>query len=157
MHICIDSLPRRPDHNLTDLSFQISIPPRLLFRFLFRSKPCLGAVMGSPWAVLRRSWVLLGRSWAIQGVLGVLGPILGALGVLSGGLGTLLGALGCSCAVLGRSKVDQQIDPKLDSKTGQIATEKNGPNTTPVVVSELDKPQRKTDAATLKSLSLIHI
>ena len=58
------------------------------------------------------SWAILGRSWAV---------------------------LGRSWAVLERSKIDQKIDPKLDSKTGRIATEKNGPNATPVVVSELDR------------------
>ncbi len=70
------------------------------------------------------SWAALGRSWAL---------------------------LGRSWAVLGRSKIDQKIDPKLDSKTGRIATEKNGPNTTPVDVSELDQRQRKLDDATQKS------
>ena len=53
-------------------------------------------------------------------------------------LGASWGALGRSWGALGRSKIDQKIDPKLDSKTGRIATEKNGPNTTPVMVSELD-------------------
>ena len=54
-------------------------------------------------------------------------------------LGASWGALGRSWGALGRSKIDQKIDPKLDSKTGRIATEKNGPNTTPVMVSELDR------------------
>ena len=39
-------------------------------------------------------------------------------------LGASWGALGRSWGALGRSKIDQKIDPKLDSKTGRIATEK---------------------------------
>ena len=74
-----------------------------------------------------------GRSRAVLRNLGAL------LGPSWGGLG------------FGRSKIDQKIDAKLDSKTGRIATAKNGPNTTPVVVSELDQPQRTLDAVTQKS------
>ena len=74
---------------------------------------------------------------------------------LLGGLGAVLGRpgrlLGGSWGALGRSKIDQQIDPKLDSKTGRIATEKNGPTTTPVVVSELEQAQRESDAGARKS------
>ena len=66
-------------------------------------------------------------------------------------LGASWGALGRSWGALGRSKIDQKIDPKLDSKTGRIATEKNGPNTTPVVVSELERTQRDPHAVTQKS------
>ena len=84
----------------------------------------LGGVLGRSWAVLGRSWAILGRSWAI---------------------------LGRSWAVLGRSKIDQKTDPKLDSKTGRIATEKNGPNTTPVVVSAISVPQRDLDPTTQKN------
>ena len=68
--------------------------------------------------------------------------------MLLGRLGELLGR---PWGPLGRPKIDQKIDPKLDSKTGRIATEKNGPNTTPVMVSELDKARRKLDAITQKS------
>ena len=82
--------------------------------------------------------MVLDRSWTLLGSLGV---------VLRGSWG----ALGGSWGTLGRSKIDQKIDPKLDSKTGRIATEKNGPNTTPVVVSELDQRQRKSDNVTPKS------
>ena len=75
--------------------------------------------------------------------LGVLGSLLGGLGVILEPSGVVLGCpgrlLGGSWGALGRSKIDQKIDPKLDSKTGRIATEKNGPNTTPVVVSELEQ------------------
>ena len=67
--------------------------------------------------------------------------------MLLGRLGELLGR---PWGPLGRPKIDQKIDPKLDSKTGRIATEKNGPNTTPVDVSELHHPQRKSDNATLE-------
>ena len=48
-------------------------------------------------------------------------------------------------------KIHPKINPKLDSKTGRIATEKNGLNTTPVVVSELDRAQRDPDPITQKS------
>ena len=61
---------------------------------------------------------LLGCPWLL---LGDLGAVLGGLGAVLGDLGALLGGLG---AVLGRSKIDQKTDPKLDSKTGRIATEK---------------------------------
>ena len=64
-----------------------------------------------------------------------------------GGLGAVLGG---SWSLLGRSKIDPKIDPKLDSKTSRIATEKNGPNTTPVMVSELDKARRKSDPISLE-------
>ena len=94
-------------------------------------------------------------------VLGDLGAILGGLGVVLGDLGwswgVLWGVLGCpgrllggSWGAFGRSKIDQKIDPKLDSKTGRIATEKNGPNTTPVDVSELDRARRETDPGRLE-------
>ena len=66
-------------------------------------------------------------------------------------LGASWGALGRSWGALGRSKIDQKIDPKLDSKTGRIATEKNGSGATPVDVSELDQRQRKPDDTTRKS------
>ena len=66
-------------------------------------------------------------------------------------LGASWGALGRSWGALGRSKIDQKIDPKLDSKTGRIATEKNGSGATPVDVSELEQRQRESDAATRKS------
>ena len=93
----------------------------------------------------------LGRSW------GGLGAILGGLGRSWGDLGAILGRsggvlwwswavlrcpgrlLGGSWGALGASKIDHKIVPKPDSKTGRIATEKNGPNTTPVVVSELER------------------
>ena len=73
----------------------------------------LGAALGPSWAALGASWELLGPSWRLQG---------------------------CFGGLWGRSKIDRKIDPKLDSKTGRIATEKNGPNTTPVDVSELERP-----------------
>ena len=51
----------------------------------------------------------------------------------------------------GDPKSIKKVDPKLDSKTGRIATEKNGPNTTPVDVSELEQGQRKLDPGARKS------
>ena len=91
----------------------------------------LGGFLGDVRAVLGRSCAVLGRSW-------------GGLGASWGGLGAVLGG---SWGPLGRSK----IDPKLDSKTGRIATEKNGSGATPVDVSELEARQRKSDAITQKS------
>ena len=88
-------------------------------------------------------------------VLGDLGAILGGLGGSWGGLGVPWeapgGLLGGSWGALGASKIDQKIVPKPDSKTGRIATENNGPNTTPVDVSELEQGQRKLDPGTQKS------
>ena len=86
------------------------------------------------WSDLGRSWGGLGRPW------GGLGPLLEPLGAVSGG----------SWGLLGRSKIDQQIDPKLDTKISRIATENNGPNTTPVVVSAIDKAHREPDPASLE-------
>ena len=107
--------------------------------------------------------------------MGGLGPVLGDLGAVWGGLGAVLGDLGAifglgafldslwavlgrlgavmggSWGFQGRSKIDQTIDPKLDSKTGRIATGKNGPNSTPVDFSELEKTQRNLDNATPKN------
>ena len=100
----------------------------------------LGVVLGDlgrSWVVLGRSWTVLGRSW---GALGRLGLLLEPFGAVLGG----------SWSLLGRSKIDQKIDPKLDSKTGRIATEKNGPNTTPVDVSELDQTRRTSDPGSLE-------
>ena len=91
----------------------------------------LGAALGPSWAALGASWELLGRSWAV--------------------LGCPRRLLGGSWGTLGRSKIDQKIDPKLDSKTGRIATEKNGPNITPADVSEVDRDQREPDEITRKS------
>ena len=116
------------------------------------SRGSVGALLGGLGAILGGLGAILGH---LGVVLGDLGAVLGALGAILGDLGALLGGLGAplgrSWAVLGRSKIDQKTDPKLDSKTGRIATEKNGPNTTPVVVSELDRAQRKPDAITQKS------
>ena len=52
-----------------------------------------------------------------------------------------------------RSQIHQKIDPKTDPKSDRIATEKNGSSNTPVVVSALDQPQQKLDAANLKKVS----
>ena len=82
--------------------------------------------------------MVLDRSWTLLDPLGV---------VLGGSWGTLGGSWG----TLGRSKIGQKIDPKLDSKTGRIATEKYRSNLTPVDVSELEARQRTLDAASQKS------
>ena len=67
------------------------------------------------WSDLGRSWGGLGRSW---------GDLGWSWGGLWGVLGRLGAVLGGSWSLLGRPKIDQKIDPKLDSKTGRIATEK---------------------------------
>ena len=142
------------------------IPFSIPFSIRTLSRGSLGALLGGLGAILGGLRAILG---ALGAILSGLGAILGALGAILGDLGALLGwswallgrswailgrswaVLGRSWPVLGRSKIDQKIDPTLDSKTGRIATEKNGPNTTPVVVSELDKARRKLDAITRKS------
>ena len=131
VYLSIDSLPRRPNHNLTDASFQVSKPLRPPFETFFDANLVPGLVLGHLGAVLGYSWTALGD----------LGSLLGRPGRL----------LRRSRGTLERSKIDPKIDPKLDSKTGRIATGKNGPNTTPVVVSELDKGQRNPEAITQKS------
>ena len=90
----------------------------------------LGAVVGGSWVVLGRLGALLGGSWGLLGRLGAL--------------------LGGSWRPLGRSKIDHKDDAKLESKTSRIATEKSGPNTTPVVVSAIDTRRRKSDPARLE-------
>ena len=107
--------------------------------------------LGGPGAVMGDLGAVLGGLGAI---LGGLGAVFGGLGASWGGLGAVLGRpgrlLGGSWGALRRSKIDQKIVPKLDPKTGRIATEKNGPNTTPVDVSELDKARRDPDPGRLE-------
>ena len=86
---------------------------------------------GRSWGGLGRSWDDLGWSWGWS-------------------LGGLEEVLGGSWAVPARAKIDQKIDPKLDSKTGRIATEKNRSGATPVVVSAIDKAHRDPDPARLE-------
>ena len=81
----------------------------------------LGGLLGRSWALLGWSWEAPGAPWEAPG------------------------------APRGDPKSIKKVDPKLDSKTGRIATEKNGPNTTPADVSEVDKAQREPDATTPKS------
>ena len=126
--------------------------------------------LGRSWGGLGRSWGDLGWSWGgLWRVLGALGAVLGGPGAILMGLEAVFGGLGWSWGGLGapweapgrllggswgalrRSKIDQKIVPKLDPKTVQIATEKNGPNTTPVDVSELEQGQRDLDPITQKS------
>ena len=47
-------------------------------------------------------------------------------------------------------KIHPKINPKLDSKTGRIATEKRGPNITPVMVSAIDNAHRKPNPIRLE-------
>ena len=111
---------------------------------LGRSRGGLGLSWGDlgwSWGGLWGSWGGLGRSW------GDLGWSWGGLWEVLGRLGAVLGG---SWSPQGRSKIDQKTDPTLDSKTGRIATEKNGPNTTPVVVSELDQTRRESNPIRLE-------
>ena len=94
-------------------------------------------VLGDLGAILGGLGAVFGRSWAVLGGLGAL-------------LGRSWGDLGGSWGDFGRSKIDQKIVPKIDPKSSRIATEKNGPNTTPVDVSELDKGRRDTDPGRLE-------
>ena len=94
-------------------------------------------VLGDLGAILGGLGAVFGRSWAVLGGLGAL-------------LGRSWGALGGPWGDFGRSKIDQKIVPKIDPKSSRIATEKNGPNTTPVDVSELDKGRRTSDPARLE-------
>ena len=95
-------------------------------------------VLGDLGAILGGLGAVFGRSWAVLGGLGAL-------------LGRSWGALGGPWGDFGRSKIDQKIVPKIDPKSSRIATEKNGPNTTPVDVSELERPQQELDHTTRKS------
>ena len=90
----------------------------------------LGAILGGPGAVFGRSWSVLGGLEAL--------------------LGRSWGALGDPWGDFGRSKIDQKIVPKIDPKSSRIATEKKGPNCTPVDVSELDRAHRKPDPVRLE-------
>jgi len=129
--VLLDSLPRRPNHNLTALSFKVSKPPRFLFRYLFDANLILErywAVLGWSWAILGQSWVVLGRSFGRSwDILGWSWVVLGRSGWSWGGLWEVLGRLGAvlggSWGHLGRSKIDENMSPKLDLKTGRIATE----------------------------------
>ena len=108
--------------------------------------------------VLGCSWGTLGVSW---GVLGRLGELLGHPWEAPGALwehpgvswdapGAPWGAPWASLGSPGATQNRSKNDPKLDSKTVRIATEKNGPNTTPVMVSELDKGRREPDPGRLE-------
>ena len=106
----------------------------------------LGAALGVSGELLGSSWGRLGVSWgALAALWGALGASWDGLGPSWVGLGVVLDPLGRSRGapggLLGRSKIDQKIDPKPDPKSGRIATAKNGSNATPVVVSELDRTQ----------------
>ena len=94
----------------------------------------------------------MGGLWA---VLGDLGSILGGIGAFLDSLWAVLGRLGAgmsgSWSLQGRSKIDQKIDPKLDSNTGRIATEKNGSGATPADVSAFYGRYRNPDVVTQKS------
>ena len=82
-HLSVDSLPRRPNHDLTAVTFQVSKPLRFLFRHLFRLNFGLGAILSG-------LGVVLGDLVAILGGLGV------AFGRSWGGLGGSWGGLGRS-------------------------------------------------------------
>ena len=81
----------------------------------------LGGLLGPSWAFLGWSWEAPGAPWEAPG------------------------------APRGDPKSIKKVDPKLVSKTGRIAMEKNRSGATPADVSELDQPQRKSDNVTRKS------
>ena len=73
-YLSIDSLPRRPNHSLAAVSFQVSRPLRFLFDTFFDEKLILAAILGDLGAILGGLGAVVGRSWA---VLGGLGAVLG--------------------------------------------------------------------------------
>ena len=98
----------------------------------------LGVVLGDLGAILGGLGAVFGRSWAVLGGLGAL-------------LGRSWGALGGPWGDFGRSKIDQKIVPKIDPKSSRIRIGQNRFGATPVVVSELDQPQRTLDDITRES------
>ena len=95
-------------------------------------------VLGDLGAILGGLGAVFGRSWAVLGGLGAL-------------LGRSWGAIGGSWDDFGRSKIDQKIVPKIDPKWSRIRIGQKRSGATPVMVSELDQPQRELDAITPKS------
>ena len=86
----------------------------------------LGRLLGRSWILLGRSWADLSRSWVV---------------------------LGGSWGLSGRPKIDHKIDPKLDSKTGRIATGKHRSKTTPVNISVLSEAHWKSRKPMVNKLS----
>ena len=133
------------------MSFQVSNLLRFPFRQLFRSQLGRGAILGG-------LGVVLGD---LRAVLGALGAVCGRSWALLGGLGALLGrswgALGGSWGDFGRSKIDPKIVPKLDRKTGRIATEKNRSGATPVDVQSLTKISANQMTAPKKVIKTIYL
>ena len=72
IYLFIDSLPRRPNHDLTAVSFQVSRPLRFLFDTLYDEKLVLGAILGGLGVFLGGLGAILGRSWAVLGGLGAI-------------------------------------------------------------------------------------
>ena len=103
----------------------------------------LEAILGGLGAAFGASWGGLGGLGAVLGDLewswGGLWEVLGRLGAVLGCPGRLLGG---SWGAIGRSKIDPEIDLKLDAKTSRIATEKNRSGATPAEGSEVETPQR---------------
>ena len=91
----------------------------------------LGAILGGLGAVFGRPWGVLGCSWGVLEHLGA--------------------ALGSSWGPLGRSKIDQKSDPKIDPKSSRIRIGPKRSGATPVDVSEVDQPQRNSLAITKKN------
>ena len=76
-------------------------------------------------------------------VLGALGAILRGLGALLGGLGALLGPPGAT-----QNRAKNQSETGFEKKPNRDG--KNGPNTTPVDVSELVQTRRHSDPGRLE-------
>ena len=109
------------------------------------STPPTGTLLGPLWgsvgrrlghlgAILERS--CLGRPW------GDLGWSWGGLWEVLGRLGEVLGG---SWGPLGRSKIDQKSDPKIDPKSSRIRIGQKRSGATPVMVSEVSEAHRNSD------------
>ena len=80
----------------------------------------LGLVLGVSWDLFGPSWVNLGASWAaLEAILGPFGPLLERLGATK--------------------SIKKSIRKLIRNQVGSRHA-KNGSNTTPADVSELDKP-----------------
>ena len=104
----------------------------------------LGVLLGASWGGLGASWGLLGPLGRVLGPLrALLGCSWGLLGASWGLLGGSWSPLGRSWGLLGRSKIDQKIDPKIDSKSSRIRMGPFFTGSTKIGVSELDRTQRR--------------
>ena len=87
--------------------------------------------MGSSWTLVGRSWILLGSP----------GKLLGRPGEVLGG----------SWGLLGRSKIDQKIDSKIDPKSSRIWIAQKRSGATPAEVSEHRSQNRSENRSEIES------